>query len=215
MFCQGCYNKYRPVTPRSVPWRSWLELGRVELYDTGSHGQGVRALQSISCASLRGEENIVALVGGESLSQAEYDALDDLAKGYVLDTSLDEDQPRYFDLRQHWMGKINHASPESANVKFEAMTLVQFADIEAGQPLLVDYGIGYWVHAVTGVDVEEWHGMPRGEALKRLLKAFVTMHAKVDDYGPLLIADLSTDAKVLLRQLEALVPALRTRGRAR
>ena len=128
---------------------------------------------------------------------------------YVINTSLSEETSRLLDLERHLTGKINHARPRSCNMRFEGLTLVQPEEINAGEPLLVDYGWQYWVHQITGVDYSHWEAMGDEE----LLDAFDRMLAMVDDYSPLLRADLShpqyqTDPRALLRKLKQLIPAL-------
>ena len=145
------------------------------------YGRGIRATRHIPAPSTA---SIVAEIHGCPLTELEYKALSDDEYAYVIDTSLVDGQARWFNLRQHWLGLLNHAPPSRCNVRFEGLAVVQVEgkSIAVHEELLADYGVDHWVHQLTGKDFQ---AMRCGKALK---EAFEVMHQTTDDYTPLLEA---------------------------
>jgi len=115
------------------------------------------------------------------------------------------------DTRGHWVGLINHRpeavqdawahSPSDSeqkeldertcNLRVRANGQVYaMRDIAAGEQLTFDYGIGYWVHRVTGWDWSWWQFY----YLKHC-QLFRTMHETVLDYTELLSLKLNDGLK--------------------
>ena len=88
--------------PRNCSWkdRQWVEECATR------YGRGIRATRHIPAPSTA---SIVAEIHGCPLTELEYKALSDDEYAYVIDTSLVDGQARWFNLRQHWLGLLNHA----------------------------------------------------------------------------------------------------------
>ena len=147
-------------------------------------GRGIRATRSIPL-STNVDDRVVAHICGTFLSAEERVALHDSV--YVIDTSP-TDISRFVDLEQHWTGCINHPTRGRCNIRFEGLTLVQISDIAELHPLTVDYGLDFWVEAVSGMGIKQWE--TQGPAQQSLLDTLDLMYKTVDDYTALLAAQL-------------------------
>ena len=193
--CQACYKAATMFSTTAsaacTVWKPWSRLGWIEQYDTGHYGDGIRA----TCDIIMSPSTVVAAhLEGMQLSAEQFASMED--PSYVMDTSANEGEHVYVDLKTSWVGKINHAPCDLCNMEFFGPVLRQVKDIKAGEPLLVEYSRSYWFHRCFG-------GLEESEAVARFvdcdekvvylsklaLEAFDDLYREVTDWSDYMAAD--------------------------
>lgn len=162
----------------------WYKEGKVEIYDDAVYGEGVRALVSRDLDEVKG--NLISKLYGEHVSKSRVNNSSPEALAYIISVNEeDRDKPKYINLRNNWLGRINHKPGELANLFAIEDCLVQKVNIRAGDPLTYDYGVEYWVFQLTHYDLEDWLQLnPSLSAYA--VKIFKEMHSRVVNYSALL-----------------------------
>ena len=178
-----------------APFQDWLDLGWVEIYDDERlSGQGVRALRDIHMPKSKAKgtqrdlEAFISVVAVDLHSAGpEFVKVKEPTQEVDPEYLIGMDQQRVFDARRHWIGKINHLPMPHCNLKITGNgKLVQIKPIKAGEVLTLDYGMEYWVHQVTGLDLSEWLSEGSSVCQRGRMGLFTRMYESVLDYSKLL-----------------------------
>ena len=177
-----------------APFQDWMQLGWVEVYDDDKHGQGVRALRDICMPATKGKEAqrdvaaSVSMVAADLHSAGTVFVLDkDAARDADAMYLVQLDKQRVFDVRHHWMGKINHLPSRLCNIKLtSAGKLVQTRKIAAGEALTFDYGVDYWLYQLSELESSEWSAGSSITSSRGTVDLFERMHHGLLDYTKLL-----------------------------
>jgi hypothetical protein len=156
----------------------WMDSGIVEVYSEPVFGQGIRSTYDLYLPPAP-HVAVVGYISGRLLSKQHVDAIEDKNQLRYMYHLGDQ---TYIDLATQWLGKINHGSPLTANVRFDSARIVQARVIAAGDPLLVEYGLDYWVLQLTNIDLDLW---PRG-----YVATWQQLYKTTDDYTAYLNAGL-------------------------
>jgi hypothetical protein len=125
------------------PLCDWMEKKWIEIYDTTTIGQGIRALRDINLSENQTVVLDLAIID-ESLFINDVSELEE-------DWLFEIEQGVFFNTKDHWFGKINHLPFEQSNVKISGRKLIQIKDIKAGDALTIDYGWQYWIRKIGGI----------------------------------------------------------------
>lgn len=154
-----------------------------------------------------GQQIIIAPFYGLAIFESTIKKLSAEQASYIFGfkDSNNNDMTASIDLRNNWLGRINHACQASGmvNVLMERGFVFLIKSVSPGTELFIDYGIEYWTFQVTHIDLEDWE-KEKKEDIRRDASWLEWMHHKVNDYRELLgmkLYTLKDDKRQLLDKL--------------
>jgi hypothetical protein len=172
-------KKITCITSQNMNGGDWLALGKVAVKrGVDTFNKGIVAKMNIDLPTLK-KTRIISELSGIPLQEELVQKMTPEIAAVALAYAIQNNDGDYIDLRGSWLGDINHGPPALANCTMQDHALVQTKSIKAGEQLLFDYGVDYWIFNMTHTDFSSWTD-------ENDISIWEEMHERVVDYSELL-----------------------------